>query len=221
VLLRAGPDRDGALLPRPLPDAESAAAGLAALAGAGLDPGRRGELAAQLLAGQRADGSWPRARWVSDLVATGRALQALAALCSDAEPAAGPDPERLRRAVEAGLRSVDTALVPPDPFSLALWLRAWLAGGGSLRTATVGRIVGLLAELQRPDGRWRGAPTHLAPDRHSAAHVDGSHALTTATVLEALHALRTRLGTTAPDAAYSAGAPAPDAPPSAAPTWMA
>jgi hypothetical protein len=147
-----------------------------------------GPVTARLLRLQREDGSWAGCRWTSELVATGRALRALAALETSA--LAGEQARAVRRALGSGVAYVGATLVARDPFQLGLWLRAWLAGGGSMRNATVSRIVDALAQQQRPDGRWPGAPTRRGPaGDEGGVYVDAASVITTVTVVEALRSL--------------------------------
>src|SRR6185437_3924178 len=147
-----------------------------------------GSAAAGLLRLQRPDGGWTGHRWTNDLMATGSAACALGAL--EASAAAGEQPYAVRRALGLGLGYVGATLVARDSFQLGLWLRAWLACGGAMRNATVGRIAEALARQQRPDGRWPGVPTlcHQVDDECGAL-VDASSVITTVTVTGALHAL--------------------------------
>jgi hypothetical protein len=147
-----------------------------------------GSVAARLLRLQRQDGGWTGRRWTNDLVATGRAVCALGAV--EASALAGEQPYAVRRALGLGLGYVGATLIARDSFQLGLWLRAWLACGGSVRNATVGRIAEALARQQRPDGRWPGVPTLRHPvDDECGALVDANSVITTVTAAGALHAL--------------------------------
>jgi len=156
-----------------------------------------GTVVARLLRLQRRDGGWTGRRWTNDLVATGRAVCALGAL--DASALAGEQARAVKRALGLGVGFVGATLVARDPFQLGLWLRAWLACGGSARNATVGRIVEAFAQQQRPDGRWPGVPTRYPVDNESGALVDANSVVTTVTVVEALFALLTAGGSAGDD----------------------
>lgn len=150
--------------------AESAAAVLLAIVeGGGTPPA---PAIGALVGMQRADGGWPASRWGHDLRGTGWALRGLAGI-----PLAHLDPglaARVAAARRLGAEYVRDVVVTRDPGQLGLWLTAWLAGGGPVHHATVGRVVAALAAAQRADGGWAG---------------DDGGPLTTATVVEALDAL--------------------------------
>jgi hypothetical protein len=117
-------------------------------------------LVARLLSAQREDGGWPGLVGGQDLAAAADGLHALrmAARLSLVPHQTGS----IARAVQRGLEHVRDVLVAGDSsYELALWLRAWLAGGGSPTNATVGRAVEALAEQQQPDGTWTGGDDDL------------------------------------------------------------
>jgi hypothetical protein len=151
--------------------------------------------AASLIAAQSPDGGWNSLWWGTRLLATYRALRALAAYERTAER---------RRVDEAGGNNADRAFararlflfsvaISPEPFALALWLGSWAHARGALDDPRLPRALTSLADLQQPDGRWLGAPSRRIGVRAGKAgsplHVDARCLVTTATVVCGLESL--------------------------------
>ena len=168
-------------------EAEVMGAVLSALLRADEDVGDAASAAAAgLVAAQSPDGGWNSHRWGTRLVATYRALQALAAYERTAEGVS----ERVFARARLFLSSV---AISPEPFALALWLGGWVHARGALDDPRLPRVLSALADLQQPDGRWLGPPNRRistgAGQAGSPLHVDPCCLVTTATVICGLESL--------------------------------
>lgn len=163
-----------------------------------------GPAAEYLMAGQRADGSWPAYWWADPEYSVAHAAEALRAAGS---PSARRAANRAAAWSVARLRG-DGAVRTPDypdgsPFATALALRAALAG--DLHDAVVAAATEWLCRQIRLDGSWRPSavlrvphPYDTAPDRpggttwvpggrkEGAVVIDRTATFTTATVVSAL-----------------------------------
>jgi hypothetical protein len=153
--------------------------------------------AASVVARQRSDGAWTSTGWDDDLVATSRATRALQAyLLTDF--ARSPFGEQSRSAASRALgRSaafLSSLTVAQEPFRLSLWLGTWASARTSLAEPHVARALAALGDLQRPDGRWLGAPNRrVSADDSFVTYTDGRCIVTTATAIAALQGMVTRL----------------------------